>query len=91
MIGESPVLISKQGDGFSAVDAVCTHMHGYLPAGKVESGCIVCPVHHAQFNLKSGKMTKDVPGFMKMAMGRGATDLKSYELKVENGEIKVML
>jgi 3-phenylpropionate/trans-cinnamate dioxygenase ferredoxin subunit len=88
MIGDKPVIISKLDGKFYAVDAICTHMQGYLPAGKIENACITCPVHHAQYDLKSGKMVKNVLGLVKMATG-SAVDLKSYELNVEDGDIKV--
>lgn len=88
MVENKPVIVSKLDDKFYAVDAVCTHMHGYLPAGKIEGACITCPVHHAQFDLKNGKMLKDVPGIMKM-MGSSAKDLGAYELKVDGDLIKI--
>ena len=48
------------------------------------------PVHHAQFDLRTGKMLKNVPGLVKVALGgAGAKDLNSYELKVEGDEIMV--
>jgi nitrite reductase/ring-hydroxylating ferredoxin subunit len=44
--------------------------------------------YHAKFDLKDGKMIKNVPGLMKMATG-GAKDFNPYKLKVENEEIKL--
>lgn len=88
MVGEKPIIISKIGERFYAVDSICTHAQGYLPLGKVENECITCPTHHAQFDLKNGKVVKNVRGLVKVAIG-GATDLTSYELKVEDGEIKI--
>ncbi len=88
MIADKPVIISKLDGKFYAIDAICTHMHGYLPAGKVDGACIICPVHRAQFDLKSGKILKNVNGLIKIAAG-GARDLTSYELRVEGEEIKI--
>src|SRR5271157_5955279 len=91
IVADKPVMISKLEGKFYAVDALCTHMKGYLPAGKVEDGCVTCPVHRAQFDLKTGKMVKDVAGMIKTITGSGANDLKSYELEVEGEKIKIKI
>ncbi len=83
MVDEIPIIISRIGGQFYAINAICSHAYGYLPRGKTEDACISCPVHHAQFDLKTGRMTKNVPGLIKMAVG-GAKDLVSYELKIDN-------
>lgn len=88
MVEGRPVMISKFEGNFYAVDAICTHYPGYLPDGPVENACVTCPVHHAVYDLKTGKMVKNVPGLVKVALG-GATDLHSYEIKVEGDEIKL--
>lgn len=90
MLEGRPVMISKLDGKYYAVDAICTHYPGYLPDGVFETGCVTCPVHHAQFDLRTGKMLKNVPGLVKVALGgAGAKDLNSYELKVEGDEIMV--
>jgi nitrite reductase/ring-hydroxylating ferredoxin subunit len=89
-VGKRPIIISKLDGKFYAVAAICTHMYGYLPSGAVKDGIITCPVHGAQFDLRTGKVVKDVPGMMKMASGgRGAHDLIAYEVEVNSEEIMV--
>ncbi len=88
MVWDTPIIISKFEGKFYAVDALCTHAHGYLPKGIRDDACIICPVHHAKFDLKTGKMLKNVPGLIKLAVG-GAEDLTAYNLSVEGDDIKI--
>jgi 3-phenylpropionate/trans-cinnamate dioxygenase ferredoxin subunit len=88
IIENRPIILSKLDGKFYAIDAICTHMPGYLPDGKVEEDCITCPLHHAQYDLKTGRMTKNVHGLYKVAIG-GARDLNSYGLRIEGDEIKL--
>jgi len=85
------LLISNLDGSLYSIDAVCTHMAGDLGKGKKQNGVVICPKHHAQFDLKTGKVVKNVGGFVKAMTRKEATDLKSYEVKVEDGKIKVNL
>jgi 3-phenylpropionate/trans-cinnamate dioxygenase ferredoxin subunit len=82
-----PILIANVGGKFYAMDAICSHMHGYLPSGKLEGNIITCPVHGAQFDVTTGKVVKNVPGLMKLATGRNSNDLRVYAVAVKNESI----
>ncbi len=43
------------GGEFRATDNVCTHEYAQLSDGWLENGCIECPLHAAQFDVKTGK------------------------------------
>lgn len=62
-------------------DNVCTHQYALLSDGYLEDGCVECPLHQAQFDLRTGK-----------AMNAPATiDIAVYPVKVEGNDILVSL
>ena len=83
------ILLANVNGNFYAMDAVCSHMHGYLPSGKLEKNTVICPVHHAQFDVTTGKVIKDLPGLMKMVTGGGAKDLHAFKVLIEEGFVFV--
>lgn len=87
MVGKKPVIISKIDGKFYAVDAICTHMYAYLPSGTVKNGIIRCPVHGAQYDLKTGRVVGNVSEQIKAYTGREAHDLGAYQVEVEGTDI----
>jgi nitrite reductase/ring-hydroxylating ferredoxin subunit len=87
IVKEKQILMANIDGQFFAVDALCPHMNGYLPSGKFENGEVICPVHHARYDVKTGKLVKNVDMLVKMATGHGAKDLKVYTVKVEGGDV----
>ena len=66
---------------FYATDNICTHEYALLSEGWMEKGCIECPLHAAQFDIKTGK-----------ALSAPAdTDLRVYEIKAEGADLLVKL
>lgn len=49
------IAIFRLEDGYFALDNVCTHQGGPLGEGKVEEGCVYCPWHGHQFDIKTGE------------------------------------
>lgn len=39
---------------YYAIDDTCTHEEASLAEGWIESGCVECPLHSAQFRLSDG-------------------------------------
>jgi 3-phenylpropionate/trans-cinnamate dioxygenase ferredoxin subunit len=83
------ILIANVDGNFYAVDAICSHMNGYLPSGKLEKNEVVCPVHRARYDVMTGKVVKNVPAVMRLATGGGAKDLQTFRVKVEADDILV--
>jgi nitrite reductase/ring-hydroxylating ferredoxin subunit len=75
MVAGNPILLSKIGGKIYAMDAVCSHYFGYLPRGELSDHAVVCPVHKAQYDITTGKVLKNVPALMKLAMHREATPI----------------
>jgi 3-phenylpropionate/trans-cinnamate dioxygenase ferredoxin component len=57
--GREIAVANLGGEGFRAVDAVCSHAHSYLDEGEVdvEERTIECPKHGSTFDLDSGEPT----------------------------------
>lgn len=88
-VAGNPILLSKIGGKIYAMDAVCSHYYGYLPKGELRDHTVICPVHKAQYDINTGKVVKNVPGLMKLAARREATDLRTYEVEVVDNSVRV--
>ncbi|MGJ7505930.1 FAD-dependent oxidoreductase [Variovorax sp. GT1P44] len=51
--GEDALLL-RQGDAFYAIGGQCTHYHAALAEGLVCEHVLHCPMHHAQFDIRTG-------------------------------------
>lgn len=88
-INGKQILIANTEGSFFAMDAVCSHMQGYLPAGRLSEKTVICPVHGAQYDIATGKVITNVPWIMKIATHRSATDLRTYPVEVKDGQVFV--
>ena len=52
--GEDAILL-RQGDALYAIGAQCTHYHAELADGLLRGQVLHCPMHHAQFDIRSGE------------------------------------
>ena len=79
-IDDVPVAIFNCDGHLFAVDDTCTHEEASLSEGELVDECTVeCPLHGAQFDLRSGK-----------ALCLPATaPVRTYEVIVEDGVVKV--
>ncbi len=90
-ISGKPILVSRVGDKLYAMDAVCSHLYGYLPSGELRNNMVICPVHKAQYDVATGKVIKNVPALMRLASGRQATDLHTYDVEVIGDSIRIKI
>jgi len=88
--GDKKLLIANFGGKLYAMDAVCSHMGADLSRGRFESDIVICPRHGAQYDVRTGKLVKDV-GFAAKAltMGRGAHDQVTYTVIVDGDDVKI--
>jgi apoptosis-inducing factor 3 len=75
--GEAVVLVRDAG-AVHAVGATCSHYGGPLAEGRVFSGAIHCPWHHACFDLKTGR-----------AHGPGIAAIACWDVALEGGKLRV--
>ncbi len=88
-VGDKQVLVANVAGNHYAVDAICTHMHGYLPAGKLDNSIVTCPVHGARYDVTNGKLYKNISVMFKVATRAKASDLNSYPLTVDGDDLYI--
>ena len=76
--GDEPIALARVGDDFYATQHACLHLQGPLGEGTVEDHVLTCPWHGWQYNLRTGENEFD-----------RAIQLKTYEVRVEDGQVKV--
>lgn len=54
-VGDNKILLSRIDGKFYATGASCTHYGAPLATGVLKNNNVVCPWHHASFDLTSGK------------------------------------
>ena len=79
--GKFQIALCKVAGRCYAIDDICTHEYASLCDGVVEGDAIECPLHQAKFHIPTGKVLTPP----------AADDLKTYAVKVENGEVLIGL
>ena len=75
------VLVCRTRDGLHAVDAICTHAFARLDEGRLRGYRLICPLHGASFDVRSGAV-----------LGPPATEsLRSHASRATDGYIEVRL
>jgi nitrite reductase (NADH) small subunit len=77
-VGEEEIALARIGEEFFAVQGACLHLQGPLGDGRLEDHVLTCPWHGWQYDVRSGKNEFDL-----------AIQLRTYEVRVEDGEVKV--
>jgi nitrite reductase/ring-hydroxylating ferredoxin subunit len=78
--GDAEIALFHCDDGFHATQGHCLHLGGPLGRGRL-NGCVVtCPWHGWQYDVRTGENEFD-----------RALRLETYEVVVEDGEVKVVL
>ncbi len=78
-VGGTDVLVARVGEGFHAVYAYCSHYGAPLAEGALSEGRVVCPWHHACFELKSGRQLEPP----------GQDGLRRFDVRVDDGQVLV--
>jgi nitrite reductase/ring-hydroxylating ferredoxin subunit len=93
-LAEREVLLVKHGGEVFAVQSACPHMGGHLKDGKITAdGHIICPLHHSEFDLRTGEIIAWAPWPPGVGAVLGAIrerrQLAVFPTKVEDGAIWV--
>lgn len=75
------ITLSKVGRDFLAFDDICTHEYCPLSDGSLEGSIVTCPCHGSRFDIKTGDVL-NLPA---------AVPIRTYRVKVENGEVFIDL
>jgi len=79
--GGTKVLLARVGDNCYAVGAHCTHYGAPLVKGVLSGDRVICPWHHACFDITTGNL-EEPPAF---------DSLPRFDVKIEHDEIFVLL
>lgn len=80
-VEERPVALCNVDGEFHAFEDICTHQFAYLSEGEFEGSRVRCPLHGAQFDVKSGE-AKSLPA---------VKPVPKHEVKVEGGNVYVAM
>ena len=83
---DQEILIINVDGIFYAIGQKCTHLGGDLSKGKLEGKIITCPRHHSQFDISNGKVV--IPPTI-LFMHPQINDIKTYQLRIEHGNILI--
>ena len=56
-IGHEKICLVKIEEGFYAIEDFCSHAGGVMSTGVLDGVEIICPLHGARFDVRSGKQT----------------------------------
>ena len=76
--GEEEIALVNLDNEFYATQGQCLHLQGPLGEGRVEEGYLVCPWHGWHYDVRTGLNDFD-----------HAIRIKTYEVRVEDGEVQV--
>jgi nitrite reductase/ring-hydroxylating ferredoxin subunit len=79
-IGEEEIALARCDGGIYAVEGHCIHLQGPLAHGELDGCVLTCPWHGWQYDVRTGKNEFDL-----------AIELKTYDVQVEDGEIRVRI
>jgi nitrite reductase/ring-hydroxylating ferredoxin subunit len=80
-IGNRCIAVYNLNGEFFATDDTCTHARASLSEGQISGDEIICPLHFATFNIKTGQCTG----------GPAIDDLRSYPVLQMGDEIQITL
>ncbi len=64
-----------------ALDDLCPHADASIAFGPVENGCIACPWHYAEFDLRTGAVLS----------GPSPRGIRVYAVREHDGEVEICL
>ena len=76
--GDEEIALAHCDGGFYAVQGHCLHLRGPLGEGHLEGCVLTCPWHGWQYDVRTGQNEFDL-----------AIQLKTYDVQVEDGELRV--
>jgi 3-phenylpropionate/trans-cinnamate dioxygenase ferredoxin subunit len=80
-IDDQSIILCRIDDEFFAFDEICSHQHASLVEGWLDNHTIECPLHGAQFDIRTGEALT-LPA---------VENIKTYEVKKEGEDIFVRL
>ena len=76
-VGGEQILVSCVYGQYYAVSGVCTHAAQSLATGRLKEYEVICPLHGARFDVRTGACTK----------GPAVNGLKHFPVYLEGGKV----
>lgn len=91
--GNEAVLVMRLADGWYGTATRCTHLMAPLDKGKLEGDELVCPLHRARFDVRTGEVRRWAnwpPGLVQaINLLRREKKLRTYPVMVEGDAVVV--
>jgi len=92
-LGNITLLLARSGADYYCTDNACPHLAGDLSGGVLHGSILTCPMHHSQFDLRTGEVIRwtDLEG-IKLVYAkkqRPPRPLKLYSVRIEGQKIFV--
>lgn len=78
--GDEEIALTHCDEGFFATQHECVHLQGPLGEGRLEGCLLTCPWHGWQYDVRTGENDFDL-----------AITLRTYDVQVEDGEVRVRI
>jgi nitrite reductase/ring-hydroxylating ferredoxin subunit len=78
--GDEEIALAHVDGEFYATQSACLHLQGPLGEGRLEGCVLTCPWHGWQYDVRTGQNEFDL-----------AIQLRTYDVQVEDGEVRVRL
>jgi nitrite reductase/ring-hydroxylating ferredoxin subunit len=80
-IGEREIVVCRTKEGVFALDNICTHALARMSEGSLKGMRIICPMHGAAFDVRTGRVLG----------GPAFAPLPAFETRVVGGVVEVAL
>jgi nitrite reductase/ring-hydroxylating ferredoxin subunit len=77
-VDDEEIAVAHCDSGFYVVQGHCLHLKGPLGKGHLEGCVLTCPRHGWQYDVRTGQNEFDL-----------AIQLRTYDVQVEDGELRV--
>jgi len=85
-VDEHRIIIVKLSGIYFAADSTCTHEEADLSLGILNDDILMCPLHQARFNIRSGNVVAGPHGDDPATI----PPLRTYQTRIEKGELFIL-